>query len=90
MTTPPPLRRGTVGDALAAAARAKPAPPAAKRWLWMILISVVGVICLLQILGILKSPVGERVRELHEEREKANPTAGMSSDPAPAPGPTGR
>jgi hypothetical protein len=77
----PVPRLTTVGDTLAEAARRKPKPPAAKRWLWVILAIGAGI-CLAQLFGLTSSPVADRLKEAHRDdpkKDAAPADAGMQS-----------
>jgi hypothetical protein len=88
---PLPAGEASLKDTLAKRARAAPSGGRAKWMVWAVVGGVVLVIGLLQALGIVRSPVAERVKEEHLRREREaqeqSAPAPKASPPAPSDAP---
>jgi len=63
--SPSPVRRPKGGpslrDAMAEAARVKPSQPRWRLWIWVAVVAIGVVVLLLQLLGVTRSPVEEKL-----------------------------
>jgi len=74
----PPTRSsgtGSVRERMAQAARERPQAPAAKRWLWLVVLGIGAAVALSQLFGLTTSPVAEKMKR------------GKPADPTPATAP---
>lgn len=75
---PHPASTTSIRETMARTAREKPAPPAAKRWLWIVVLGAGAAIALAQLLGLTSSPVEAKMRQ-----GKPAPGAGTQGPDAP-------